>query len=273
MKKRDEWIRELSGISGMDRQSAGEILGGLTFGNRVPIDLHSELFVPLDKKADFLAVVPHFGLSARVDENLLRTLSRTDKKAYDTLSEIKEEEMLDELRVALPEAISAFGPYELPKDAKTNLDLVIVDERGSTVLLVELKWIRKPLFAKERNRADGEFLKGIQQLEKLKSFLKSNPSYLKVRGALSRDLSEYSNVHFALVGRDHIVWPATDPGYLVVEYEVFKEHLKKLTELDTVFQILSQYDWLPVEGVDFEIRMDAATVNGITIEGPTYHIL
>jgi len=149
VKKRDEWVRELSSISGMDRQAAGEILGDLTFGDRVPIDLHSELFVPLDKKADFLAVVPHFGLSARVDENLLRTLSRTDKKAYDRLSEIKEEEMLDELRFALPKAISAFGPYELPKDAKTNLDLVIVDEPGSTVLLVELKWIRKPLFAKE----------------------------------------------------------------------------------------------------------------------------
>jgi hypothetical protein len=257
----------------MDPQAAGEILEDLTFGDRVPIDLHSELFVPLDKKGDFLAVVPHFGLSARVDENLLRTLSRTDKKAYDRLSKIKEEEMLDELRLALPKTISTFGPYELPKDAKTNLDLGIVDELGSTVLLVELKWIRKPLFAKERNRADGEFLKGIQQLGKLKLFFESNPGYLKVRGALSRDLSEYSNVHFVLVGRDHMVWPATDPGCLVVEYEVFKEHLKKLTELNTTFQMLSQYDWLPVEGVDFEIRMEAATVNGITIEGQTYHIL
>jgi hypothetical protein len=273
VKKRDEWVRELSSISGMDPQAAGEILEDLTFGDRVPIDLHSELFVPLDKKGDFLAVVPHFGLSARVDENLLRTLSRTDKKAYDRLSKIKEEEMLDELRLALPKTISTFGPYELPKDAKTNLDLGIVDELGSTVLLVELKWIRKPLFAKERNRADGEFLKGIQQLGKLKLFLESNPGYLKVRGALSRDLSEYSNVHFVLVGRDHMVWPATDPGCLVVEYEVFQEHLKKLTELNTTFQMLSQYDWLPVEGVDFEIRMEAATVNGITIEGQTYHIL
>ncbi len=273
VKKRDEWVHELTSVFDIDSQAAAEIVGDLTFGARVPIDLHSELFVPLDKKGEVLAVVPHFGLSARVDENLLRTLSRTDKQAYDTLSEIKEEEMLDDLRLALPKAISTFGPYELPKDAKTNLDLGIVDELGSTVLLVELKWIRKPLFARERNRADGEFLKGIQQLGKLKLFLESNPSYLKVRGALSRDLSEYSNVHFALVGRDHMVWPATDPGCLVVEYEVFKEHLKKLTELNSTFQMLSQYDWLPVEGVDFEIRMEAATVNGITIEGQTYHVL
>lgn len=273
MKRKEEWVRELASNFGFDPQAATEIIGDLTFGDRSPIDLHSELFVPLDKKGELLAVVPHFGLSARVDENLLRTLSRTDKKAYDTLSEIKEEEMLGELRLAGPKAISAFGPYELPKDAKTNLDLVIVDELGSTVLLVELKWIRKPLFAKERNRADAEFLKGIDQLVRLKSFLEKNPAYLKIRGALSRDLSEYSNVHFALVGRDHMVWPAADPSCLIVEYEVFKEHLKKLTELNATVQKLRQYDWLPVEGVDFEIRMDAATVNGITIEGQTYHTL
>jgi len=273
VKSSDEWARELSSISGLDPLAAADILGDLTFGARVPIDLHSELFVPLDRKGEFLAVVPHFGLSARVDENLLRTLSRTDKKAYDTLSEIKEDEMVDELRQALPKSLSAFGPYELPKDAKTNLDLVVVDESSSTVLLVELKWIRKPLFAKERTRADGEFLKGIQQLERLKSFLERNPSYLKARGALSRDLSEYSNVYFALVGRDHMVWPAADPECLVVEFEVFKEHLKKSTGLDMAVQKLSQYDWLPVEGVDFEIRMDAATVNGVTIEGQTYHTL
>lgn len=273
VKKKDEWVRELTSVSGIDPQATAEIVGDLTFGARVPIDLHSELFVPLDKKGELLAVVPHFGLSARVDENLLRTLSRTDKKAYDILSEIKEVEMQDDIRLALPKTVSAFGPYELPKEAKTNLDLVIVDELGSTVLLVELKWIRKPLFAKERNRADAEFLKGIQQLAKLRSFLESNPSYLKVRKALARDLSEYSNVHFALVGRDHMVWPAADPEILIVEYEVFKEHLKSMTDLNTAVRKLNAYDWLPAEGVDFEIKMDAATVNGITIEGQTYHVL
>ena len=273
IKKKGEWVHDLTSITDIDPQATAQIIADLSFGARVPIDLHSELFVPLDKKGEFLAVVPHFVLSARVDENLLRTLSRTDKKAYDILSEIKEREMQDDIRLALPNTASAFGPYELPKEAKTNLDLVIVDEPGSAVLFVELKWIRKPLFAKERNRADAEFLKGIQQLARLKSFLESNPTYLKVRGALSRDLSEYANVHFALVGRDHMVWPPADPECLIVEYDVFKEHLKKMTGLNTAVQELGKYDWLPVEGVDFEIRMDAATVNGISIEGQTYHTL
>jgi hypothetical protein len=45
--------------------------------------------------------------------------------------------------------------FGIRREPKTNFDLVIVDGLGSRVLLVQLKWIRKPLFAKERNRADG----------------------------------------------------------------------------------------------------------------------
>lgn len=234
---------------------------------------HTELFVPLNKKGEFLGIIPHFGLSSRVDENLLRTLSRTDKRAYDSLSDIKEKEMLDGIRAALPATMSAFGPYELPKEAKTNLDAVVVDELNSTVLLIELKWIRKPLFVKERKRADAEFLKGIQQLTRLKSFLESNPSYLKSRGALSRELSEYSNVHFALVGRDHMVWPTSDPWCLLVGHDILKDHLKTTTNLNAVVENLQKYDWLPVEDVDFEIKMESATVNHVTIEAPTYRTL
>jgi hypothetical protein len=52
----------------------------------------------------------------------------------------------------LPSVSESFG---IRREPKTNFDLVIVDGLGSRVLLVQLKWIRKPLFAKERNRADG----------------------------------------------------------------------------------------------------------------------
>jgi hypothetical protein len=210
-KKRDAWIQELSMVSGTSEGPISEIISDLTFGVRKAIDLHTELFVPLDEKGEFLGLLPHFGLSAAVDENLLRTLSRCEGKRYDALAGFKEAEMVDDLRRAASRVVSVTGPYELPREAQTNLDIVVVDEASSTVLLAELKWIRKPLFAKERIRADEEFLKGIDQLARLQRFLYKNPSYLKVRGALSRDLSAYENVHFALAGRDHIVWPVADP--------------------------------------------------------------
>jgi len=272
-KRRSEWIFELSDMSGVARDAMQEIVDDLIFGVRNPIDLHSELFVQFDQNSDLIGLLPQFGLSAGVDENLLRTLARKDSKRYDRLSDIKEQEMTKELGSLSSKRISVSGPFALPKEARTDLDLVVVDENSSTVLIAELKWIRKPMFAKARTRADEEFLKGIAQLAKVKAFLDRTPSYLKVRGAISRDLSEYAKVHFALIGRDHMVWPESDPWCLIVEYEVFKERLAEATDLNATARIFSQYEWLPVEGVDFELRMESATVSGITIEGQTYHTL
>jgi hypothetical protein len=273
VKRRSEWIFELSTVSGLDQSITAEIIKDLTFGLRWPIDLHAELFVGLDAQGQTLGVLPHLGLSSRIDENLLRTLSRTKKEMYDAISGFKEQEMVDELRASLPQRISVKGPLELPKGAQTNLDLVVADEANSTVLIAELKWIRKPIFAKERIRADEEFLKGIDQLAKLKAFVESNTSYLRKRGALPRDLSEYSNIHYGLVGRDHMVWPATDPWCLIAEYDVLKERLQRTTDLNATLRGLGRYDWLPVEGIDFEIKMKSTRVTGVTISGQTYHIL
>src|SRR5262249_29609235 len=153
-KTKADWISELSRLSGVGAQSIAEIVGDLTFGVRRAIDLHTELFVPLDTKEEILGLLPHFGLSAAVDENLLRTLSRSDAKRYDALGGFKEGEMIDELRNATSKSFLVTGPYDLPREAQTDLDLVIADESSSTVLVCELKWIRKPLFAKERIRAD-----------------------------------------------------------------------------------------------------------------------
>jgi hypothetical protein len=272
-KTKEDWVSELSRVSGIGAQSIAEIVSDLTFGARRAIDLHTELFVPLDMKGEKLGLLPHFGLSAAVDENLLRTLSRSDAKRYDALGGFKEVEMIDDLRNSVPKSFSVTGPYDLPREAQTDLDLVVVDESSSTLLVCELKWIRKPLFAKERIRADEEFLKGLDQLARLKTFLYANPSYLMTRGAVSRDLTSYRNVHFALVGRDHMVWPSEDPWCLIADYEVLKGRLKRFTDLSEMLIELACYDWLPVEGVDFEIRMDSATVNGVTIQGETYHLL
>jgi len=34
---------------------------------------------------------------------------------------------------------------------------------------------------------------------------------------------------------------------------------------------LRKYDWLPIEGVDFFVRNERATVTGITIETEVFH--
>ncbi len=204
-----------------------------------------------------------------MDENLLRTLSRNDQDLYNKISTFKEQELIEDAMMALSGKFSVSGPFDLPKEARTNLDLVVVDEPSSVLLLAELKWIRKPAFIKERLRADQEFLHGLEQLQKVHTFLQANPEYLKTRRAVARNFDEYA-VYFGLVGLEHLVWSDTGSGQFIVEYDTLKRGLQGAGTLSTAISRFQTYDWLPVEGADFDIRFESATVNGVTIEGPSF---
>jgi hypothetical protein len=267
-----EWIEELVPLCALETHTLGAIIEDLTFGDRKPVDLHQELFVSLTKDGHIRGLLPHFALSTRMDENLLRTLSRNDQDLYNKISTSKEQELIEDARVALSGKLSVSGPFELPKEARTNLDLVLVDEPSSVLLLAELKWIRKPAFIKERLRADQEFLHGLEQLEKVRAFLQANPEYLKTRRAVTRNFDEY-DVYFGLVGLEHLVWSDTGPRQFVVEYDILKKGLQEAANLKTAISRFQNYDWLPIEGTDFDLRFESATVNGVIIEGQSFFTL
>lgn len=259
-------------LCALDTHTLGVIIEDLTFGEHKPVDLHQELFVRLTQEGHIRGVLPHFVLSTRMDENLLRTLSRNDQDLYNKISTFKEQELIEDARIALSSKFSVSGPFDLPKEARTNLDLVVVDEPSSVLLLAELKWIRKPAFIKERIRADEEFLHGLEQLQKVRAFLQANPEYLKTRHAVARNFDEYA-VHFGLVGLEHLVWSDTGPRQFIVEYDTLKKELLEASSLDIAISRLKSYDWLPIEGSDFELRFESAAVNGVTIEGQSFFTL
>lgn len=77
-------------------------------------------------------------------------------------------------------------------------------------------------------------------------------------------------MHYALVGVDHLVWSEPDSDQFVVEYDTLKKALLDAGSLDQGILRCRTYDWLPVEGKDFEVRFEAATANGIVIEGQSF---
>ena len=84
-----------------------------------------------------------------------------------------------------------------------DIDLIIADDTSSTVVLAELKWIRKPLRVLEIPDRDGDVMKGIDQLRLIRTFLRANPDHLREQRRLNRRLSDYEHVHYLLVARDH----------------------------------------------------------------------
>jgi hypothetical protein len=181
----------------------------------------------------------------------------------------KESEMLATLRTRCPR-VAPLGPVPLPRPTP-DIDLVIADEGSSTIILAEMKWIRKTLKPVEFKDRDADVLKGIKQLEEIRRFLTANSDHLRSLGKLPRQVSEYRNVYYLLVARDHWCWVEPTDGIAIVEFEAFSSALARSGSLQSAVGDLLTYDWLPVEGRDFKVRYDGALANGVAIESEVFY--
>lgn len=264
-----EWRDVLSGLSGVAADKCQAMLADLTFSARQSVDLHVYPLIPLDAGNEILAVVPPFPLHSRHDENILRVCSQRRQQVYDATSLEKEEEMRAALRDA-GRRYGADGAYALP-DPLPDIDLRASDEPSSTVVIAELKWIRKPIRPAEAVDRDAEVLKGVEQLTEIRGFLARTPNHLSAQGRLPRPLSEYENVHYLLVARDHWRWVEPRDGFAIVEFDAFVRALTRSGDLRGAVNELLGYEWLPVEGRDFVVKFERATVNGVSIESEAFY--
>ena len=156
-------------------------------------------------------------------------------------------------------------------DENPDVDLIIADDTSSTVVLAELKWIRKPLRALEIPDRDADVMKGIDQLQLIRTFLRANPRHLRDQRRLSRPLTDYERVHYLLVARDH--WRWVDPGDQIasVQFDAFARILARSNDLRAAMDELLRYDWLPIEGANFAVRFERAAVNGVSIESEVFY--
>jgi hypothetical protein len=270
VKKRDDWIKLLSLHSGTEHAETEQLLSDLTFYSKRLADLHVFPFIPLDEDHKLLALIPQFILNSSPEENIIRTCSYLRERSFSLLSDNKSTLM----RQDLLETFKRFRcghSISLP-DGSTDIDLLIEDLRSSTVIIAELKWYRKPSTYRERLRVDTEFEDGFnRQLATVKAYCRQNPTWLKHRKSLTRSLSDYDNVFYLLVGRDHWSWFNPQDSTAVVEYEQLRLAVGREDRLDQAIQDLLRYDWLPVEGVDFHVLFERRFVEGVGVESAVYY--
>jgi hypothetical protein len=152
-----------------------------------------------------------------------------------------------------------------------DIDLIVTDETASTIVIAELKWMRKTLRPVEMIERDREVLKGIRQLEQVCQFLMDNPDHLRAQGKLPRRLTDYEHVHYLLVARDHWLWVEPTDDIAILEFEAFSTALSRAENLHSAVGSLLSYEWLPVEGRDFTVQYERATANGVSIESEVFY--
>jgi hypothetical protein len=260
------WIEMITDLSGMSSAKAESIVRSMTLPeNSRGVLLYP--FIPLDAESRLLGVVPQFVLRSNPEDNILRVCSYTNAPAYSEISNMKETEMFEDLVKVTPQR---YNPRRSVGFAFTDLDLVLEDAGCSTVILAELKWVRKPL-GMERQDRDRELMKGVKQIKQIEAFLKENPSYLSDRKVISAPLDTYERVQFLVVARDHLKWGDAENECPIVEYETFKEAVRVGPDLRTALTTLLSYDWLPEEGRDFAVQYERFCVEGVCIEAPVFY--
>jgi hypothetical protein len=264
VKSRRTWTNELSEISKLDKALCEKILGDLTLNpsTQKAASMCIHPFVPLDDLT--LAVAPQFPLASAVDDNILRMFSYTFDALFSAQNTEKERTMIERLRPA----VSRFGfepSVDLP-DGTTEIDVILVDEASSTLLLAELKWSRKPNRTLERIDREKDIEKGVEQLKLIRSFSRKHPDFLQQRKKLPQSISDYANVHYLLASWDYWHWIEPDDGIAIVDFTALLAALNKGDDLHATIEKLLEYDWLPVEGRDFKVRPAISSTNGASIE-------
>jgi hypothetical protein len=269
-KRRGEWIRLMSFYSGIGLAATEQLLNDLTFHSKRLPELHVFPFIPSDERQEMLALVPQFILGSSPEDNIFRACSYIRESCHDLLSDDKAAGMREDIL----ETLSRFRcdhSIDLP-DGSTDIDLLVEDEQSSSVVIAELKWYRKPTTYRERLQADAGFEDGYsRQLTTIQKYCRQHPDWLKNRKSLKRSLTDYENVFYLLIGRDHWSWLEPEGAAAVVDYEQFKLSAGQHIHLGQVVREVLKYDWLPVEGEDFHVQYDRGIVEGVGVESEVYY--
>ena len=156
-------------------------------------------------------------------------------------------------------------------DGSTEIDALIEDEATSTVVLAELKWLRKPYKPLERMEREKDLEKGITQLELIRAYDRAHPSFLLERGKLSRSLTGYNKVHHILLVRDYWHWVDPEDTIAVLDFDEFLAQFRESSSLLDLMTALLLYGWLPIEGQHFYVDYTPTSVNGAMIESALFH--
>jgi hypothetical protein len=264
-----KWVDRLSRLGGISPTKCDSMIRDLTFDFSRSLDFHVHPFVPLSSGNRTLAIAPQFPLHSRPDENILRVCSIVKPDVFDAASLGKESESLAHLKQQCRRHYLQ-GPVGLPRPLP-DIDLLVSDEASSTLLIAELKWIRKTVRPVEIMARDADVRKGVRQLKQIRDFLLEKPDYLYEKGTLPRRLSEYANTHYLLVARDHWLWIEPEDGIASAEYEALAAALSRHVNLHLAVTDLLRYEWLPLEGRDFTVKYDRSTAKGVSIECEVFY--
>ena len=133
------------------------------------------LLFPLPMQSVCSQLLLHFPMDSNPEENILRMVTLLREDVYEVTTRSKEEEAIRDLVDGLPQHLIPHDSIALTKGTP-DIDLLIEDTQSSTLVVAELKWVRKPWSIRDRLSADEQVGKASKQLAAIQYFLKRIPT-------------------------------------------------------------------------------------------------
>ena len=199
LRSREQWIRVLSTVSGLSKESTATVLAWLTFDPG--ISAKAPMLQPFLEIAPEQLCVPHLFLTTNnFERNLLRLLNRHPAMLgyADIVKASKEPLALTQLSALfLDPAFLKKSQVVLPK---TDADLVVYESATGWAMVLQHKWLIGPDTAIESASNDAELSKGVRQAVLARDYWRTDPGHLRSSLSLAND-APITNIEACVVCR------------------------------------------------------------------------
>ncbi|ADX45748.1 hypothetical protein Acav_1830 [Paracidovorax avenae ATCC 19860] len=264
-------LRDISSMTQLDNSIILKFIKFLTFGNNTKFpDPALQPIIPI---GEFYLLPTLLFMLSNHRRNLLSLQARVDAKNFDDQSKAFESAMTASIkkdfqnkwRYLKTNCIISFG------SKKRELDLLIVDEVSSTILIGELRWMIQPGDVREILNRANECRKKVSQCTSALIFFKNNLNYF-LEKIFSHEIPAPKN------GEWHVVGLVLIEGYSgieslnseipIINRNIFDVGMSEFNDLSVLHEWLKSLDWLPKNGIDFDEADYITTIGEYKIDQP-----
>ena len=258
----DDLLLQVVRDSGVLDSKVRNILDDLTYGNREISNPEPALQPLIKLNSRVCAIVPHLWICSPAERNLAALLNKlpSEKEIYSKLVDEKEKLMRGRFASRLSPHDFRFVWGKVP--GLPDVDLAIIKDSEKACVLLELKWFIDPALARERIEKSKELTKGICQVHKLKRAF-ANSSRLLLE---KLEIDANYRLEGAVVSQNWIGYANVQSQEIpVIRAEHLIEKLRATESLESTMNWLKAREYLPKEGVHFNIRRPSATIGRWTV--------
>lgn len=268
--------RILSAVSGVDDKEVLEIITFITLGTQTTSP-DPALQPIIGFGQDILMLPPFLILNNDFERNLLSLNARIDSKGFDSQSNVFEKIMIEKLKIITKGTGFKFQPSIMINSENgigEEIDTFLIDEKNSTVLLLELRWMLQPGDAREVINRQKACHEKVTQIKRKLFHVESNLKEVFRRCGLFFDPNRNWSLHGIVLidGYSGILSNDTKKAP-ILPLNVFEKSINSFSNLNLFCLWIKEHKWMPQKGVHYNMIETELAFGDISVKSQIGQLL